>query len=140
MKILFDTNVILDYLLERQPFVEVASELWNANARGQLEGYISAITPINIFYIVRKEVPLETVHAGIAELLSLFRVCPIDLSVLQAALKSQMKDYEDAVQYASAKSIGVEVIVTRDPKGYMGLELPALSPSELLQRLSAQSS
>jgi len=54
MRVLFDTNIILDLFLDRQPFADHAAELWQANVDGRLEAFISAITPVNLFYIARR--------------------------------------------------------------------------------------
>jgi predicted nucleic acid-binding protein len=54
MRILLDTDVVLDYLLDRAPFAAAASDIWQASEQGKLENFVSAITPINVFYIARK--------------------------------------------------------------------------------------
>jgi predicted nucleic acid-binding protein len=86
MRVLFDTNVILDVLLDRPGFAEPAAALWRANEEGRLEGYISAMTPVNVFYIARKLKGAEIARQIAAELLAAFRLCPLDHATLHAAL------------------------------------------------------
>jgi predicted nucleic acid-binding protein len=74
MRVLLDTDVTLDFLLERQPFFEAASELFELSANGKFDAYISAITPINVFYLGRKVVGAPKIRQGIADLLRLVRI------------------------------------------------------------------
>ena len=76
MRVLIDTNVVLDHLLDRQPFAIDATALWEANARGQCESYVSAITPVNIFYIARKLKDANTARLIVASLLAACRLFP----------------------------------------------------------------
>ncbi|HLF28571.1 MAG TPA: PIN domain-containing protein [Anaerolineae bacterium] len=134
-RVLLDTNVILDFLLDREPFAEAATQLWQANEQGRFEGYISAITPINVFYIARKLKGPETARRIMAGLLAACRICRLDVSVLQLALTLQIDDYEDAVQCVSATTNQLDAIVTRDVKDYAGVALPVYSPVDFLKQL-----
>jgi predicted nucleic acid-binding protein len=98
MRVLLDTDVVLDLLLDRPGFVEDAAAILEANEQGRVEAYISAITPVNVFYIARKLKGTETAWQAVAELLAAFRICPIDQASLQLAMSLPMTDYEDAVQ------------------------------------------
>ena len=102
MRVLLDTNVILDFLLGREPFAGPAEEVWQAIQQGQAAGYVSPITPVNVFYIARKMKGAEYARQLVAGLLAVCPACPIDDSTMQAAIKLPMTDYEDAVQLASA--------------------------------------
>ncbi len=112
MRVLFDTNVILDLFLDRTPFADNAAELWQANADGRLEGFVSAITPVNLFYIARRLKDRSVAFQGLAEVLAAMSVCSVDQTILQTALTLPFTDYEDAVQHASATGYGVQAIVT----------------------------
>jgi predicted nucleic acid-binding protein len=136
MRVLFDTNVILDVLLDRPGFAEPAAALWRANEEGRLEGYISAMTPVNVFYIARKLKGAEIARQIAAELLTAFRLCPLDHATLQAALPLPLRDYEDAVQLASALMCQIDAIVTRDMKDYKDAAFPVFLPVEFLARLA----
>ncbi|MEG4072415.1 PIN domain-containing protein [Microcoleus sp. Pol14C2] len=136
MKVLIDTNIILDSLLEREPFVEDADALFEAIENEQIEGYVTATTLTNIFYIVRRQTrSLDRARQAIAETLALMKVSAVDRHVLEIAFASNLTDFEDAVQLACALSDNLEVIVTRDAGDFAGATLPILSPKELLERL-----
>ena len=76
MRVLLDTDIIFDFLLEREPFFQAARELILRNTNGQFEGYISSITPVNLFYHGRKNVGAVQIRQGIGDLLKLVRVFP----------------------------------------------------------------
>jgi len=137
MRVLFDTNIILDLFLDRPPFADEAAELWQANADGRLEGFVSAITPVNLFYIARRLKDRPTAFQAVGELLAAMSVCPVDQATLQTALTLPFTDYEDAVQHASATGNGIQTIVTRNVKDFIGATVPVLSPAELLANLSS---
>jgi predicted nucleic acid-binding protein len=138
MRVLLDTDVILDVFLKREPFAEAAAELWRANEQRLYEGYVSAITPVNLFYIARKIKDAAVAHAAVTELLMAFHVCPIDRLILQAALALSFRDYEDAVQHMSAAASQLDAIVTRDAQDYAQASLPILSPIDFLKQLTSQ--
>jgi len=77
MRVLFDTDVILDFLLEREPFFQAANNLLELNAKGEFEGHISGITPVDVSYIGRKIVGAITIRQCIGDLLKLVGVCPV---------------------------------------------------------------
>ena len=139
MRVLLDTDVILDFLLERTPFFEPASELLELNANGIFDAYISAITPVNVFYIGRKVVGASNIRQGIAGLLRLVRISSVTQESLEKALGLPFADYEDAVQHAVASSNGMEAIVTRDISDYKNATLPVFSPPDFLTKLKMES-
>jgi predicted nucleic acid-binding protein len=140
MRVLIDSDVILDHLLPRPPFLDAANIIWTANARGQFEGYISAITPVNVFYIARKARGIDVAQQIVAELLQDWHVCAVNKSVLNAAQQLNWTDFEDAVQQVSAIEQGVDVMVTRNLRDYRQASLTVLSPTEFITRLSPPTS
>ena len=132
-----DTNVLLDLLLDRAPFADVAAELWEANRVGRFVAYISAIAPPTLYYVGRRQIGAAAARQGVADILIALQVCPVDGEVLLAALGLPLADFEDAVQHASASAAGMEAIVTRDPDGFAGATLPVLSPAHFLALLPA---
>ena len=139
MRALIDTNVILDVLFERQPFVDAAAAIWLANEQDRFDGYISGITPINVYYIARKIKGYEVARKLAEELLIAFLVCPIDSSVLNFALTLSTKDYEDAVQTASAFLGKLDAIITRNPEDFTDSPLRVFSPTDFLEYLASVS-
>ncbi len=137
MRVLLDTNVILDLFLNRQGFVGEAAALWEANERGQIEAFVSAITPVNVFYFTRKVSGLESARQAVSKLIISLRISQIDAQVIRAAENLPMKDYEDAVQVASAIAANLDAIVTRNLSDYKNSPLPVYSPSDFLALLAA---
>ena len=138
MRALIDTDVVLDIFLKREPFVEAAASLWRANEQRQFDAYVAGITPINVFYIARKLKGMDTAREAVREMLSAFRVCPFDGRILNAAMGLPVRDYEDAVQHASATASQLDAIITRDVKDYTGATLPVFTAADFLKQLQAQ--
>jgi len=139
MRVLLDSDVVLDFVLEREPFVEAVGELFELIAQGACDGYISGITPVNVFYLMRKAKGVDKARQAIGDLLIAFQVCAITHTVLEDAFALPFADYEDAVQHASAAAIGLDAIVTRNLNDYKNASLPVYSPTDFLNHLKAQS-
>lgn len=135
MNILFDTNVILDVMLDREPFSEPASQLLSLVERGDVTGFICATTVTTIHYLSTKVLGRNESQTQIRNLMTLFAIAPVNRTVLEDALESKFSDFEDAVIYQAASHSGAEAIVTRDPKGFKQSLLPVYSPDELLKIL-----
>lgn len=140
MRVMLDTNIVLDHLLNRMPWADDATALWLANSVGDFDAFVSAITPVNVFYVARKAVGAVLARRITASLLDAVGICAVNQAVLRAAHALAFKDYEDAVQHASASAAGMDAIVTRDPAGYVGAALPILAPIDLLRQLRAATS
>ena len=127
-RILFDTNVVLDVLLDRQPYVEASSAAWAAVETGILEGMLAAHAVTTIHYLVRKEMGPIKARRIVSSILSVFGVATVDGVAVQEALQLPLSDFEDAVTAAAARLAGCECIVTRDPKGFRGSPVLSLTP------------
>ena len=139
MRILFDTNVVLDVLLAREPHARVAAQLMAMADEGVIDGVVSATTVTTIHYIAAKAVGRDAASAHVRELLAIFDVACVDRGVLVAALDLDFSDYEDAVLHESARADSAAAIVTRNGKDFAGATLPIFSPDELLAALVASS-
>ena len=135
MDVLFDTNIVLDVILDREPHAVAARELWARAAAGKITGYLVATTLTNVFYLTRKAIGAEAARRAIADLLTLFRVCPVDHSTLSMALDRPMRDFEDAVQDAAAERSNVSVIVTRNQGDFAASKCRILDTIGLLREL-----
>src|SRR5262249_50688450 len=113
MRVLVDTNIVLDVLLQREPFVSDSAAIWLANEQERFEGYITAVTVVNVFYIARKQRNATIARSAVVELLKAFRICPLDRDALRQALNLPMRDYEDAVQVAGANATQLDGMITR---------------------------
>lgn len=138
MKILFDTNVILDLLLDRKPFVDHAHALFEKVESGKIDAYIGATTVTTLDYLLAKSLSAKEARRIIKKLLKLFEVAPINRLILEDALDIGFVDFEDAVLHAAAVHCGVQAIVTRDEKGFSKAQLAIYSPEALLNALSLE--
>ncbi len=135
MKILVDTNVLLDVLTQRRPFFEDSAKVWSLIYQGLMPGYVSAISVNNLYYIVRKLRDKETAESFVDDLLRDFEVVSLTKSILQQARTVDGKDFEDSIQYFSAVQGGCEILLTRNKKDFPTAGLRLLNPSEFLERL-----
>ena len=138
MKILFDTNVILDVLLDREPFSSIAAKLFSRVETGEITGYVCATTITTLHYLTRKVVGDELALKEINKLMLLFEIAPVNRAVLDAALKSGFKDFEDAVVHESGVYKETQGIVTRDSAGFKKSKINVYSPEELLLMLESK--
>ena len=130
-RILFDTNVVLDVLLDRQPHVEASAAAWAAVETGASEGMIAAHAVTTVHYLLRKEMGHNKARRIVAAILRVFGVATVDGAVLQEALQLPFSDFEDAVTAAAAQLAGCECIVTQDPKGFRGSPVRCLTPEQV---------
>jgi predicted nucleic acid-binding protein len=130
-RILFDTNVVLDVLLDRQPYVEASAAAWAAVETGMVEGLLAAHAVTTVHFLVRKEKGNIKAKRIISAILSVFGVATVDGAVIQEALQLPFSDFEDAVTAAAARVAGCECIVTRDPKGFRGSPVRSLTPEAI---------
>lgn len=127
-RILFDTNVILDVLLDRRPFAEASAAVWAAAETGVAEGMLAAHAITTIHYLVRREKGNAQAKRTAAAILRVFKVASVDGAVIQEALQLPFADFEDAVTAAAARSADCDYVVTRDPKGFRGSPVHPLPP------------
>jgi len=139
VKVLFDTNVVLDVLLEREPHVGAAARLFALVDKGSLEGSICATTATTVFYIADKSFGSKRAQAQVRDLLGLFDVATVDRDVLTHARELDFPDFEDAVLHEAAIAGGMSAIVTRDRAGFANATLPVFDPRELLAAVTAAS-
>ena len=137
MRVLFDTNVVLDVLLDREPHADVAAQLLSLVDQDRLDGVVCATTVTTIHYLASKAVGDKAAAHQIGELLALFDVAGVDRDVLQSALGLGFSDFEDAVLHEAAVAAGVSAIVTRNGKDFGGGRLPVFDPRELLAAVLA---
>lgn len=139
MRVLVDTNIVLDFLLQREPFSQNAELLFRAIDVGEIVGYATATTLTDIFYISRRHTrSIQQARQVVSEILTVMMICPVDRVVLESAFDSGFADFEDAVQIFSAVAQGLDAIVTRDAQGFLSSPIPVLSIQELLQQVRPQ--
>jgi predicted nucleic acid-binding protein len=133
MTVLFDTNVMLDVLIARDPYVQDATALFNHVEQGQIQGLITSTTVTTIYYVGRKAIGEQPIRARIRDLLHIFATAPVHESALQSALNIDFRDFEDAVLHEAARQAGADGIVTRNARDFTAATLSVYSPTELLE-------
>lgn len=132
-KILIDANVLIDYLLEREPFFEDAKDVILSCTDGKVKGCIAAHSIPNIFFILRKDYSAKERREVLSNLCSIFDVEGIDKTKLLAGLTNEdFSDFEDCLQMECAKSYGADYIVTRNVSDYSTPEIKAIMPKDYL--------
>ena len=131
MKILLDSDVLLDVLADRQPFVAPSSAAWALAEPKRYEAVISALSFTNIYYVGRKLFGHAKAMEAMQSLSSIFEIAPVDRHVIDSAISSGLPDFEDAVQAFAAASAGATHVVTRDARGFVGGPLAMVPPDQL---------
>jgi predicted nucleic acid-binding protein len=134
MRVLLDTDVTLDFVLQRMSHFVEAKEIFVLLTQSKFEAYFCAITPLNVAYIAQKLGAVQT-RRSISKLLQLVKISEIDVKILQNAINSPTSDYEDAVQHESAVAENLDVIVTRNTNDFAGATVKIYSPTEFLAAL-----
>jgi predicted nucleic acid-binding protein len=135
MKMLIDTNIVLDVLLERLPWYTESSQIWQACEDGVCDGFLSATAVTDIFYIGRRLTTTATAQLAIGLCLATFRVASVDSGVLAYATSLPDNDFEDNVQIATAVANHLDALVTRNPSDFVAAPLPVLTPVQFLAQL-----
>lgn len=135
MKILIDTNVILDVLCGRPEFVDDSLKVFKYCEANQITGCVSALSIPNIVYIMRKELDNEKIKDILNTLTSLFTIVDLRESDLIKGADLDFSDYEDALQSVCASRVKANYIVTRNIKDFKNSSVPAIKPSELFDRI-----
>ncbi len=139
-RVLFDSDVLLDVLAERQQFIVASAQALNTVTKPQLpvQGYVSGHAVTNIFYILRRQIGNTAARELLSRLLQRIQVASVTNEVIQAALQSAITDFEDAVTSEAANAADVEIIVTRNISDFGASSVPAMLPEDFLKMLSEQ--
>ena len=132
MIVFIDTNILLDVLVNRQPFYDASAAVWTLAESGHIAGFISAVSLTNIFYIVRKNNSLAAAWEAVRTLHSVFNLVPVDQRVVDQSLAGGMPDFEDAIQFCSAFRCGAVALITRDQTGFDSGDIAVQSPEQFL--------
>lgn len=135
MKVLFDTNIVLDVLLGREPYLNNAIALFDAVEKQVIQGYLCATTITTIDYLATKALGKVDSKIAVGKLLELFVIAEVNRRTLVAALLSDFADFEDAVLFHAGVDAGVDSVVTRNGKDFKTGSVPIYSPDDLLQRI-----
>ena len=127
MRILVDTNVLLDVLCNRKEFVGMSAKVWKCCETKIAEGHISALSVPNIVYILRKELDAKKTKEITDRIGLIFTI-----DGLKRAVALEYSDYEDTLQMICAERIKADHIVTRNIKDFSGSSVPAITPADFI--------
>jgi len=132
VRILVDTNVVLDVLMARRPHVDHALAVFALVDSGRVTGVLGATTITTVFYLAAKSVGVAEARTHVRSLLGVFDVATVDRAVLIAALEAGFEDFEHGVLHEAAVVAGADAIVSRDGRGFAAASLPIFTPSAFL--------
>ena len=134
-RVLFDTNVVLDFVLDRSPHAAPAALLWAAAERNEIEAFVPAHGITTVFYLVARHQDQRFARRVLDDLLLVPSIAPVDGPILRRALALGWSDFEDAVCAAAAEAVGCDAIISRDPKGFSRSPVRVLEPRAALALL-----
>jgi predicted nucleic acid-binding protein len=135
IKALIDTNVILYIALNRETFFEYSSQIFDRIDDHILEGFITASSITDIYYIACKQKDKIQARKFLVSLIQILEVIGVDKDIVIQALESDMPDFEDAIQVFSAKSNSIDLIITRNKTDFTNSGVKILDPKEFIQSL-----
>ena len=136
MRVLLDTNIILDFALERHPFYSNTIQVFSFIYQKQIEGYLSASTFSDLYYIIRKDKGRASALSLLNRIVTFCQVATVDSTTINMALTANFKDFEDAIQYSSAVLNHLDAIITRNPRDFPVATPRIITPEELIQELT----
>lgn len=135
-RILIDTDVILDFFFDRKPFSDEAAKVLSLCESRDIKGFITSVIISNVYYLLRQTSTHEKVVEKLSQLISITEVLVIDKEVIVRALKSNFKDFEDALQNYSAELNGqIDLIITRNTKDFKNSSLGIMTPGNYLKTI-----
>lgn len=137
MKIMIDTNIILDVLLEREPFYEYSKAILELCEKRKIHGFISASSATDIFYLVRKALSsTEAAYDALGEILNIVKILTVTNDDVNKAFLQKAKDFEDCLLATCAKSNNCDAIITRNKKDFMTFRITLFSPEEFIENIN----
>lgn len=135
MRLLIDTNVLIDGYLNRQPFNEEWKEIRLLQVIGDIELWASAKSFTDVHYLCRRHIDTYVIQKAILESLDYLRICSIDGYDIKRAAQAEWRDFEDCIIYQAAQKTKADYIVTYNTQDFEETGIPAVSPHELLEKI-----
>lgn len=132
-KAFIDTDVILDFLIAREPFAMDAARIFSLSEKKQISICTTGLVFSNAYYILRKLGPHKKVVEKLTQLARLVDVIGLPKTAVMHALESEFNDFEDALQNYAALSENVKIIITRNTKDYKHSQLSVMTPDQYLK-------
>jgi predicted nucleic acid-binding protein len=136
VRVIVDTNIVLDVLLERKPFAPAAVEIFALAEQSRIDAFLCATTITTIDYLLSQSLPESKARSALRRLISLFEIATVNRSVIERALESKMHDFENAVLLEAGRMVGVDAIITRNPKDFIGATVKVFEPLEFLAQVN----
>jgi predicted nucleic acid-binding protein len=131
-KIFVDTDIICDMLAKRDPHYQAAAKLFTLSDGGKLQIFISALTIANIHYLISKQLSSNEAKQIIRKFKLLVNIVPINEKIIDLALNSDFKDFEDAIQYYCALENDIELLLTRNLKDYKKAQISVMTAQDFI--------
>lgn len=129
-----DTDVIIDFLVDRKPFSREAAIIFTLIEQKKLKGYTSSLTFSNLYYVLRKVEAHNKVISKLDSLSKMLSILKVEEQTIIKALASGFPDFEDSIQYFSAKeNRKIDAIITRNTKDFKNSEIPVMTPGDYLK-------
>jgi predicted nucleic acid-binding protein len=135
MRVLIDANVVLDVLLDRQPFVDEAMRIWLASDEGVFDGCVATFMIPTIHYVCRRHAGAEAAARAVDLCLEAFETASLYRECILAARRMSGGDFEDNLQIACAITDFMQGIVTRNPRDFAASPIRVFTPAEFLREL-----
>ena len=137
-KVLIDTDVILDFFFDRKPFSDDSVIILSLCEQGKLHGFITPVIVSNTYYLLRRTAQHEKVIEKLKQLLTITNVLQMNKLVIEKALNSKFKDFEDALQHFAAVNYSeIDVIITRNIKDFKNSEIGVMSPDSFVKLIKS---
>jgi predicted nucleic acid-binding protein len=137
-EIFIDTDVIIDFLIDRKPHSGEAAIIFTLIEQKKLKGYVSSLTFSNLYYVLRKIESHNKVIAKLDSLSKMLTILKVDQQIIKDSIASGFSDFEDSIQYNCALDFKkIDVLITRNTKDYKNSELPVMTPADYLKTISS---
>lgn len=139
--VLIDTDVVLDFFFDRQPFSKYATQVISLCESKEINGFVTPVIVSNVYYLLNRTAKHSYVIEKLSQLMQIIDVLEMDREVVSNALYSVFKDFEDALQNFSAiKNGNINAIITRNVKDYKNSEIGIMTPENFLKSRTALNS
>ena len=133
MRLMIDTNIILDVLLEREPFYKQSREVLDLCEKKKIHGFISASAVTDLFYLIRKGLgSIDEAYKALGHILDIVKVLTVTNDDVNAAFLKKAKDFEDCLLATCAKSNKCKGIVTRNAKDFDDFDITLYSAENII--------
>nr|WP_228021172.1 PIN domain-containing protein [Microcystis sp. LEGE 08355] len=133
---MIDTNIIIDIALERQPYFTNSETVLAFVEQGQIEGYISASTISDLYYLIRKQKGRDLTIEFLQEILTFCQIATVNQAAIRMAFTTNFQDFEDSIQYSTAVVNQLDAIITRNPQDFPIVTPRIITPEQLIAELT----